>query len=135
MPTDPAIGLVTVPSAHGAAATLDRLEALLKQKGVTVFARVDHAAGAAAVGLPLRPTAVLLFGNPQVGTPLMQSNQTAGIDLPLKALAWEDADGRSWLTYNDPAYVARRHSVVNRDDILRAMAAALEALAKAATAP
>ena len=135
MSPDPEAGLVTVPSGHGASATLDRLEALLKAKGVTAFARVDHAAGAAAVGLSLRPTALLVFGDPRAGTPLMQANQTAGIDLPLKALAWEEAGGRSWLTYNDPAYVARRHGVVDRDDTVRALSAALEALTRVATAP
>jgi uncharacterized protein (DUF302 family) len=127
-------GLVTMPSAHGAAATLDRLEKLLRDKGIHVFARIDHAAGARQVGLPLRATEVLLFGNPLAGTPLMQSRQTVGIDLPLKALAWEDEAGRAWLTYNEPDYLARRHGIADRQEAVRALTAGLQALARAATA-
>ena len=102
-------GLVTVASQHSVKDTLDRLEADLKAKGVTVFARVDHAAGAATVAMPLRPTELLIFGSPKGGTPLMQSRQTIGIDLPLKILAWQDADGKVWITYNDPGWLAQRH--------------------------
>ena len=135
MSTDPApeAGLVTVPSAHGAAETVERLEAALRQKGVHLFARIDHAEGARQAGLSLRPTVVLLFGNPQVGTALMQANQTAGLDLPLKALVWEDGTGKVWLTYNDPAYLARRHGLVGQEATARAMATGLQALARAAT--
>ena len=88
---------------------MDRLETVLKEKGMTIFVRVDHAAGAKRVGKALRPTEVLVFGNPQGGTPLMECSQTAGIDLPLKALVWEDASGQVWLGYNDPAFLASRH--------------------------
>ena len=102
-------GLVTVPSAHGPKETLDRLEAVLKEKGLTIFLRVDHAAGAAKIGKTLRPTELLVFGNPQGGTPLMECAQTAGIDLPLKALVWEDASAQVWVGYNDPAFLAQRH--------------------------
>lgn len=102
-------GLVQVKSAHAPRETLDRLEKLVKQKGLTVFARVDHAAGAAKVGKTLRPTELLIFGNPQGGTPLMECAQSAGIDLPLKAMAWQDAKGQSWLGYNDPVWIAQRH--------------------------
>jgi uncharacterized protein (DUF302 family) len=102
-------GLVTLASKYAVAETLDRLEADLKAKSITVFARIDHAAGAASVAMPLRPTALLIFGNPKAGTPLMQANQTIGIDLPLKVLAWQDAAGKTWLTYNDPRWLARRH--------------------------
>jgi uncharacterized protein (DUF302 family) len=102
-------GLTTVPSAHGVKDTIDRLESDVKSKGMTIFARVDHAAGAKAVGMALRPTELLIFGNARGGTPLMQANQTIGIDLPLKALAWEDADGKVWLSYNEPAWLAARH--------------------------
>jgi uncharacterized protein (DUF302 family) len=125
-------GLVTLPSAYGVEETLRRLEALLAERGVHVFARVDHAAGAAKVGLPLRPTQVLLFGNPAAGTPLMQSRQTVGIDLPLKALAWEDEAGRTWLSYNRPDYLAQRHGIHDRGPAVQAMTAGLEALARAA---
>lgn len=138
VPTDPApdaAGLITVPSAHSASRTLDRLEAILATKGIHVFARIDHSAGAITAGLALRPTILLIFGNPQAGTPLMQSNQTIGIDLPLKALAWEDESGRSRLTYNDPAYLAERHHIQDRPQVVAAMRAALQSLAAAATAP
>ena len=126
-------GLVRLRSTRGAAETVQRLEALLKEKGVHLFARIDHAEGAAKVGLPLRFTQVLLFGNPQVGTALMQSNQTAGIDLPLRALVWEDEAGKVWLGYNDPQDLARRHQILDRDETVRAMSAGLQALARAAT--
>jgi len=102
-------GLVAVKSPHGPKDTMDRLEALLKQKGLTIFARIDHAAGAARVGQTLRPTEVLIFGNPQSGTPFMQCAQTVGIDLPLKTLVWQDASGQVWLGYNDPSFLAQRH--------------------------
>jgi uncharacterized protein (DUF302 family) len=106
---------------------MNRLEAAVQAKGMTVFAHVDHAAGAAAVGMALRPTDLLIFGNAKGGTPLMQSRQTIGIDLPLKALAFEDADGTVWLCYNDPAWVAARHGVAG-GEVTKAMAAALAAL-------
>jgi len=104
-------GLTTIASRHSVKVTIDRLAADLAAKGITVFARIDHAGGAAAVGMALRPTEVLIFGNPKAGTPLMQANQTIGIDLPLKVLAWEDAAGKVWLTYNEPAWLAERHKL------------------------
>ena len=104
-------GLITMRSRHGPKDTLTRLEAELKAKGITVFARVDHAAGAAEAGLPLRPTDLLIFGNAKAGTPLMQTEQAIGIDLPLKVLAWEDAGGQSWLSYNDPVWLTERHGI------------------------
>lgn len=102
-------GLIELKSPLAAKATMDRLEDLVKQRGLSVFARIDHAAGAAKVNKSLRATELLIFGNPQGGTPLMECAQTAGIDLPLKALVWEDAAGQVWLGYNDPAYLAARH--------------------------
>ncbi|GMQ96545.1 MAG: DUF302 domain-containing protein [Gammaproteobacteria bacterium] len=102
-------GIVSVKSAYSVSATLDRLEKVLKKKGMTIFKRIDHSAGAKGVGLKLRPTELLIFGNPKVGTKLTQCAQTAAIDLPMKALAWQDADGTVWLSYNDPAYLAKRH--------------------------
>jgi uncharacterized protein (DUF302 family) len=104
-------GLVTLASAYPVAETIDRLEAAAKEKGLTIFARIDHAAGASAASLKLRPTELLIFGNAKGGTPLMQAAQTIGIDLPLKALAWEDPTGKVWLTYNDPAWLADRHGI------------------------
>ena len=102
-------GLIAVRSPVNAKATMDRFEAVVKEKGMNVFARVDHAAGAMKVGKTLRPTEVLIFGNPMGGTPLMECAQSAGIDLPLKALVWEDAAGQTWIGYNDPNYLAKRH--------------------------
>jgi uncharacterized protein (DUF302 family) len=102
-------GLITVKSPHNAKETMNRLEENAKQRGLNVFARIDHAAGAAKVGATLRATEVLIFGNPKGGTPLMECAQSAGIDLPLKALVWEDAQGQVWVGYNDPAYLAQRH--------------------------
>ena len=127
-------GLITIPSRFGAKETMDRLEADIKAKGMTVFARIDHAAGAAEVGLPLRPTELLLFGSARAGTPLMQANQAVGIDLPLKALVFENADGEVWLAYNDPHWIAQRHQLGgDTDAAVKAMAAALDAVTSRAT--
>lgn len=104
-------GLVSVKSPHSAQETMNRREATVKQRGLNVFARIDHAAGAMKVGKTLRPTELLIFGNPQGGTPLMECAQTAGIDLPLKALVWQDETSQVWLGYNDPAFLAQRHGV------------------------
>jgi uncharacterized protein (DUF302 family) len=126
-------GLTSVISSFGPKETMDRLEAEIKAKGMTVFARIDHAAGAAVVGLPLRPTELLIFGNAKGGTPLMQSMQTIGIDLPLKALVWQDGSGKTWLSYNDPGWLAKRHGLGHEADAaVRAIAAALDALARTA---
>jgi len=102
-------GLVALKSPHGAKATMDRLEAQVKKRGLTVFLRLDHSAGASKIGKSLRPTELLVFGNPQGGTPFMECAQTVGIDLPLKALVWEDSASQVWLGYNDPAFLAKRH--------------------------
>lgn len=129
-------GLITIRSQHGPQETMARLEAEVKAKGMTVFARVDHAAGAAAVGLPLRPTDLLIFGAARGGTPLMQSVQTIEIDLPLKALVWQDASGATWLSYNEPDWLAKRHGLGSESDApLNAMSGALTAIAAAATGP
>jgi uncharacterized protein (DUF302 family) len=127
-------GLTTIASSLGPKQTMDRLEAEIRAKGLTVFARIDHAAGAAQVGLPLRSTEVLIFGNARGGTPLMQSTQTAGIDLPLKCLVWQDAAGKTWLSYNDPGWIAQRHGLgAAADAAVKAMTAMLGAVSKAAT--
>ncbi len=104
-------GLIEIKSSHSATDTMDRLVHNVKQRGLNVFARINHAAGAAKIGKILRPTELLIFGNPKGGTPFMECAQTVGIDLPLKALVWEDAQGQVWLGYNDPAYLAQRHDV------------------------
>jgi uncharacterized protein (DUF302 family) len=128
-------GLISLSSSHGPKDTMDRLAAEITARGMTVFARVDHAAGAAEAGLPLRPTELLIFGNAKGGTPLMQSDQTIGIDLPLKALVWQDASGRTWLSYNDPGWLAKRHGLgAEVDPAVKVMAAALNAIATKATA-
>jgi uncharacterized protein (DUF302 family) len=127
-------GLVTLKSAHDVATTLARLTAALDAKGVSVFARIDHAAGARSAGLALRPTTLMIFGNPAAGTPLMQAAQTAGIDLPLKALVWQDADGAVHLTYNDPMWIAARHRLgPQAQHAAAALTAALAAFARHAT--
>src|SRR5580700_2155044 len=122
MPQD---GLISIASQHSAHDTVERLIAALGKRNLTVFARVDHAAGAASIGLPLRPTEVVIFGNPKGGTALMQDQQTAGLDLPLKVLVWEAADGEVYLTYNDPHWIAQRHGLGG------ASAGAVDALTKA----
>lgn len=106
-------GLIAMKSPHGAKATMDRLENIVKERGLIVFNRIDHAAGAAKIGKTLRTTELLIFGNPSGGTPLMECEQTSGIDLPLKALVWQDAAGQVWLGYNDPAFLAQRHGVAS----------------------
>ena len=127
-------GLISLRSSYGPRETMDRLVTQVEAKGMTVFARIDHAAGAAAVGLELRPTEVLVFGHPKGGTPLMESAQTIGIDLPLKALVWQDASGVTRLSYNDPGWLAKRHgSGPEVEGSVTAMAAALAAVAKGAT--
>ena len=104
-------GLVRIESRHSTQITAQRLEALLNNAGVRIFARIDFSADAKAAGLEMRPEILLLFGNPKAGTPLMIEQPSVGIDLPLKALLWEEADGRSWLAYNDPSYIVQRHAV------------------------
>jgi uncharacterized protein (DUF302 family) len=127
-------GLITLKSSYGPQQTADKLEAAIKAKGLTLFAKVDHAAGAAAVELPLRPTQLIIFGNAKGGTPLMQSAQTSGMDLPMKALVWQDASGDTWLSYNDPEWIAKRHGLGQTVEApIKAMSAALHALADAAT--
>jgi uncharacterized protein (DUF302 family) len=106
-------GLTTLRSNRGPQDTMDRLEAAVKTRGMTIFARIDHAAGAADAGLSLGPTELLIFGNAKAGTPLMQAAQSIGIDLPLKALVWQDASGDTWISYNEPSWLANRHALAN----------------------
>jgi uncharacterized protein (DUF302 family) len=128
-------GLITLRSSYAPKDTMNRLETEVKAKGFTVFARIDHAAGAAEAGLSLRPTEVLILGSAKAGTPLMQSAQTIGIDLPLKALVWQDSSGNTWLSYNDPNWLAKRHGLGHEADAtVKAMTDALDAMAKTATA-
>ena len=128
-------GLVNVKSAHSVAATADRLERVLAEKGMQLFLRLNHAASAGDVGIMLRPTELLIFGNPKVGAPLMTKQQSAGIDLPQKMLIWQDASGQVWLTYNDPDYLADRHGLDKDLPSLLKVKTALGAFAQTAGAP
>jgi uncharacterized protein (DUF302 family) len=133
LPLQAAEGLLVVQSPYDATATMDRLEAEVARRGLTVFARIDHAAGAVDVDLELRPTQLLIFGNPKGGTPFMQCAQSVGIDLPLKALVWEDAAGDVHLGWNDPAYIAARHGVPDCPPVGR-IQGALRGIAEAVVA-
>ena len=126
-------GMITKASDHSVKQTIDRLEAALQDKGMTIFKRVDHSAGAERVGMTLRPTELLIFGNPEVGTPLMQCAQTVAIDLPQKALAYEDEQGKVWLVYNDPSYLASRHDIRDCEPALARVSKALDNFSNAAT--
>ena len=127
-------GLITIRSGYGPQETVSRFEAEIRARGMTVFAHIDHAAGAGAAGLSLRPTDLLIFGNAKAGTPLMQQVQTIGIDLPLKALVWQDASGTTWVSYNDPAWAAHRHGLDEVANVtVNAMSQALHAIASKAT--
>jgi uncharacterized protein (DUF302 family) len=128
-------GLVVKQSPYSVSVTLDRLEAILKEKGITIFARVNHTAGARANFIPLRPTELLIFGNPKLGSHFFTAEQAAGIDLPMKVVAWEDEKGKVWLAYNDPMYIVKRHMIKKRDDVAEKMRAALDAMTDAAISP
>ncbi len=126
-------GLIAQKSSYAAKDTMDRFEAQARQRGLTVFARIDHAAGAARIGQSIRPTELLIFGNPEGGTPLIECAQPVAIDLPLKALVWQDAQGQVWLGYNDPAYLARRHDA-SQCPAVAGLGKALASLAEATLA-
>jgi uncharacterized protein (DUF302 family) len=124
---------VRVESPYSVEVTADRFEAILQERGLTLFNRIDHAAGGASVGEALRPTELIIFGNPAVGTPLMQCAQSVAIDLPQKALIWEDAEGQVWFGYNQPAYLRERHDISGCDQLLERIANVLDNLATATT--
>jgi len=128
-------GLISIKSPHDVKTTADRLETTLTEKGMTVFIRINHAEGAQKVGMQLRPTEILIFGNPKVGTPLMQCSQSVAIDLPQKALIWEDETGQVWLSYNDPRYLVKRHKIQGCDEAVTKIENALSSFAQAATMP
>jgi uncharacterized protein (DUF302 family) len=128
--------LTTIPSSFGPKETIDRLQTEIRARGMTIFARIDHAAGAAGAaeaGLELRPTELIIFGNARGGTPLMQAAQTVGIDLPLKMLVWQDPEHKTWLSYNEPGWIAQRHGVTESEPTVMKMAAALSVIANKAT--
>ncbi len=125
-------GMITVRSAHSVEDTADRFSTIIKDKGLTLFARVDHNRNAESVDLELRPTEVIIFGNPKVGTPLMQCAQSVAIDLPQKMLIWEDEAGEVWLSYNDPSYLKSRHSIEGCDAVVKKISGVLAKLSSAA---
>ncbi len=124
--------LVVKQSPHSVSKTLDRLTAVMQKKGITIFARVNHAAGAKKAGMDMKPTELLIFGNPKLGTPLMLAKREIGVDLPLKALAWQDDGGKVWLGYTTPAALKARHGVSGRDEIFKKMTGALDKLTSVA---
>jgi len=126
-------GLISIESPHDVTTTMDKLSAALESKGMTVFGRVDHAQNATDAELTLRPTQVLIFGNPKIGTPLMNCAQSVAIDLPQKMLAWEDEAGNTYLGYNDPQHLKARHAIEGCDEVLEKVSTALANFAKAAT--
>ncbi len=128
-------GMTVVQSAHSVEDTMNKLESIVKEKGMKVMARVNHTANAANVDMELRPTQLLIFGNPKVGTPLMLCSQSIAIDLPQKMLVWEDADGNTFLGFNDPAYLKSRHGTEGCDEVFAKVTGALTAFANAAAAP
>jgi uncharacterized protein (DUF302 family) len=121
-------GVATKASTYPVAETLARLERVLTAKGMTVFARIDHRAEAERIGLAMRPAQLLIFGNPKGGTPLMVAAPTAALDLPLKALVWEDDGGKVWVSYNRVAYLAQRHEIRGKDELVRSLDQALDAM-------
>jgi len=128
-------GIISIKSSHDVKTTVDRLDNILREKGMTVFIRINHAEGAQKVGKKLRPTELIIFGNPKVGTPLMQCGQSVGIDLPQKALIWQDKAGQVWLSYNDPKYLASRHSIKECGEVIKKIQKALGNFARMATMP
>jgi uncharacterized protein (DUF302 family) len=128
-------GLIEVKSPYAVKKTADRLESALEAKGMTVFARINHSEGAKKAGIELPATELIIFGNPKVGSPLMQCNRTVGIDLPQKALIWQDDNGQVWLSYNNPRYLARRHGLSECTQVIEKVEKALSSFAKAATGP
>ena len=128
-------GLITVKSSHDVPTTVEKLVAVLESKGMNVFGQVNHGAGAKKAGLELRPTELVIFGNPKVGTPLMKCSQSIAIDLPQKMLAWQDEDGTVYLSYNDPMHLKSRHTTEGCDEVFAKVSGALGKFAAAATAP
>ena len=126
-------GLISKKSKYTVTETINRLENVLKSKGITIAMRWSHSDRAKGVNIPLRPTELLVFGNPKLGSHFFTSQQTAGLDLPLKALAWQDKDGTVWLSYNDPSFIANRHDIKDREEIVKKMTGALNKFSNIAT--
>jgi uncharacterized protein (DUF302 family) len=128
-------GMVRKQSPHDVPTTMDRLEAALTERGIKVVARIDHAKAAIGAELELRPTVLLVFGNPKLGTPLMQASPEMAIDLPMKVIAWEDDSGQTWIAYTDPAYLKARHGVEGKDKVFETMTGALGKITDAVVQP
>ncbi|MEO8821507.1 MAG: DUF302 domain-containing protein [Ginsengibacter sp.] len=127
-------GLITIPSAYPASKTIERLISIIEAKGMTIFGRIDHADNALKQGMDLRATELIIFGNPKAGTVLMQDNQVSGIDLPLKALVWEDEQGKTWVSYNDTTWIGERHDLSEKSDsIIKAIENGIAAVVQNAT--
>ena len=125
--------LISVESQHSAKQTADKFASIVEKKGLTLFARIDHQKNAAGADLALRETEVIIFGNPKVGTPVMQCSQQAAIDFPQKVLVWTDADNKTWLSYNNPEYIKERHNIKGCDKVVTKIAGVLSALTNAAS--
>jgi uncharacterized protein (DUF302 family) len=129
---DPGNGLIKMKSLHSVQETADRFVSIIEDKGITLFMKINHSENAKKIAEELRPTQILIFGNPKLGTPLMRCGQSVGIDLPQKLLVWEDESGQVWLAYNHPKYLARRHNLTECDELIENIAKALDNFAKQA---
>jgi uncharacterized protein (DUF302 family) len=132
-PVVAANGIVNVPSAFSVEETANRMESILNEKGMTIFNRIEHSEGASKVGIELRETELIIFGNPKVGSPLMKCQQSVAIDLPQKALIWRDENSRVWISYNDPGYLKKRHNITGCDEVISKIEKALFGITKAAS--
>lgn len=133
IPVEAADGVVNVQSTFSVKETADRMESILIKKGMTVFNRIKHSEGAGKVGIELRDTELIIFGNPKVGSPLMRCQQSVAIDLPQKALIWEDDKAKVWISYNDPSYLVRRHNIVGCEDVISKIEKVLASIAESAS--
>ncbi len=133
IPVEAADGVVNVESAYTVIETADRMESILKEKGMTVINRINHSEGAGKVGIELRDTVLIIFGNPKVGSPLMKCQQSVAIDLPQKALIWEDDSDQVWISYNDPKYLAKRHNITGCEQVIAKIEMALAGIVKSAS--
>jgi uncharacterized protein (DUF302 family) len=133
-PVVAADGIINVPSAFSVEETADRMERILNEKGMTIFDRIMHSEGASKIGIELRETELIIFGNPKAGSPLMKCQQSVAIDLPQKALIWSDENSRVWISYNDPGYLKKRHNITGCDEVIAKIENALSGITKAASA-
>jgi uncharacterized protein (DUF302 family) len=132
-PVAAAEGMISLPSAYNVEETADRMEQILNEKGMTIFKRIKHSEGAGSVGIELRDTELIIFGNPEVGSPLMKCRQSVAIDLPQKALIWEDDKAKVWISYNDPMYLEKRHNISGCEEVILKIGKALAGIAKSAS--